>query len=331
MLHGLARAAFAVMILAMPAAVMAADNVTMRISHQVPQAHHLTRMLEGFAADVKTRSNGEVTIQLFGSDQLFKAAENHPAVARGAIEAALSVNQQWGNTIPEMNVVVIPYLFVDLERIKKFPGSDAQKLLDAKLEQRGVKNIAWFYITRQAIFTSRKAPLTSLADFKSVKIRGFNALADNALTAIGAAPSALPGPEVYNALQTGVLDAGLTDVSAANSRRYYEVQKFGTVAPYISVYFHLYVNPGWWAKLSPAQRGAIEAAARKAEQDAVAITEKEADDAIRQLRERGMTLHMQTPAEIEVWKTAMQKPVMDAFLKASPEDGRKLIDLMNRL
>jgi C4-dicarboxylate-binding protein DctP len=317
--------------LAAAAGTAAAQNVTMRISHQVPPAHHLTRMLDGFAADVKARSNGQVEIQVFGSESAFKAAENHPAVARGSIEAALSVNQQWGNTIPEMNVVVIPYLFVDLERIRKFPGSDAQKLLDAKLEQRGVKNIAWFYITRQAIFTSQKKPLVALDDFKGVKIRGFNALADNALTAVGAAPLALPGPEVYQALQTGVLDAGLTDVSAAFSRKFYEVQKFGTVAPYISVYFHLYVNPGWWNKLTPAQRAAIEGAARKAEQDAIAITEKEAEDSIRQLRERGMTLHLQTSAESEVWKAAMQKPVMDAFVKASPEDGRKLVDLMGRM
>ena len=307
-----------------------AQNVTMRVSHQVPPAHHLSKMLELFAAEAKKNSNGAVDVQIFGAEQAFKAAENHPAVARGSIEAALSVNQQWGNTIPEMNAPIIPYLFVDLEQIKKFPGSPAAKLLEAKLEQRGVHNIAWFYITRQAIFTSQKKPIVALDDFKGIKIRGFNALADHALTAVGASPSALAGPEVYQALQTGVLDAGLTDISAAYSRKYYEVQKYGTVAPYISVYFHMYVNPTWWKNLSDANRRAIEAAAKTAEQAAIGITEETAAAAVKDLQAKGMTLHIQPPAEQEVWKAAMQKPVLDAFVKASP-DGQKLIDLMKKL
>jgi tripartite ATP-independent transporter DctP family solute receptor len=308
-----------------------AQNVTMRISHQVPTAHHLHKMLEGFAADVAKNSNGSVTVQLFPAEQLHKATENHPAVARGAVEAALSVNQQWGNTIPEMNVVVIPYFFSELERIKKFPGSDMAKMLEAKLEQKGVKNLAWFYITRQAIFTSGKKPLLQADDFKGIKIRGFNALADTSLVALGASPSAMPGSEVYNALQTGVLDAGVTDISAAYSRRYYEVQKFGTVTPAFTVFFHLYVNPQWWNKLTAAQRQALEAAAKKAEQDAIGITEKTAEDAVKQLQEKGMTLKVHNDQEVAAWKAFLQKPVMDAFIKASPQDGPKIIDLANKL
>ncbi|MBM3536993.1 MAG: C4-dicarboxylate ABC transporter [Alphaproteobacteria bacterium] len=306
-----------------------AQNVTMRVSHQVPTAHHLHKMLEGFAADVQQRSNGSVTVQLFPAEQLHKAGENHPAVARGAVEAALSVNFQWGNTIPEMSVVVIPYFFNDLERIKKFPTSEAAALLGKKLEEKGVRNLAWFYITRQAIFTSGKKPILALDDFKGLKIRGFGKPADFALEALGASTSAMPGPEVYNALQSGVLDAGLTDVSAAVSRRFYEVQKFATVTPALTVYFHLYVNPAWWGRLTPAQRTALEAAARKAEQDAVGITEDTAGKAVDELRAKGMQVKVHSPAEADAWKAAMQRPVMDVVLKAP--DGPKLVELMNKL
>ena len=124
-------------------------------------------------------------------------------------------------------------------------------------------SVGWFYITRESIFTSSKKPIVTLDDFKGVKIRGLNSLTDHALTAVGAAPSAMPGSEVYQALQSGVLDAGLTDLSAAYSRKYYEIQKFGTVAPYFTIFFHLYVNPQWWAKLTPAQRQAIERRLRR--------------------------------------------------------------------
>src|SRR5947207_12477890 len=185
----------------------------------------------------------------------------------------MSVNFQWGTTIPEMSATLIPYFLTDVEKIKRFPPAEARKFLDQKLEQRGVHSVAWLYITRESIFTSGKKPLIALDDFKGVKIRGLNSPTDNALTAVGAAPSAMPGSEVYQALQSGVLDAGLTDLSAAYSRKYYEVQKYGTVTPFFTIFFHMYVNPAWWEQLKPEYREAIEAAAAKAEQQAIPITE----------------------------------------------------------
>jgi C4-dicarboxylate-binding protein DctP len=229
-----------------------------------------------------------------------------------------------------MSVTSIPYLFTDLEKIKKFPGSEANKLLDAKLQAKGVHNLAWFYTTRVSIITSGKKPIVALGDFQGIKIRGLNKLVDNGLTAVGAAPSALPGDEVYNALQTGVLDAGLTDISAAYSRKYFEVQKYGTVTPFFTVYFHLYVNPKWWNDLPQKYKDAISAAAKKAEADSIALTEKTAADAVDQLKGKGMTLHMQTSAETQEWKSKMQPPVMDAFKKSAP-DADKIIDAINKL
>ena len=311
--------------------VAPAQPVVMRISHQVPPAHHMTKLLEGFAADVKSRTQGGVEVQLFGSEQLAKAAENFPQVARGTIEAAMSVNFQWGTTIPEMSATLIPYAMGDLERIKRFPTSEARKFLDGKLAQRGVHSVAWLYITRQTIVTSGKKPIVAPGDFKGVKIRGLNSMTDQGLAAAGAAPSAMPGSEVYQALQSGVLDAGLTDVSAAYSRKYYEVQKFGTVGPVFTIYFHMYANPAWWAKLKPEHRQAIEAAASKVEAEAIGVTEATADAAIRDLQGKGMTIHLQTPQEQAAWRAVMEKPVRDAFLQTAPEGGPKIIELLGRI
>lgn len=311
--------------------VAVAQPVVMRISHQVPPAHHLTRILQDFAADVKARTKGQVDVQLFGSNQLAKAAENYPQVAKGNIEAAASVNFQWGTTIPEMSVTLMPYEMGSLEKIKRFPHSDLRKLLDRKLEEHGVHSLMWLYITRETIVTSEKKPIVHVDDFKGVKIRGLNSLTDHGLIALGAAPSAMAGSEVYQALQAGVLDAGLTDLSAAYSRKYYEIQKYGTVGPLFTIYFHVYVNPAWWQKLSPANRQAIEAAAAKAEQDAIGITEQTAGAAIGELKGKGMVIHVQTPAEEAAWKKVMEPPVIEAFLKSAPKDGKQAIDLLHKL
>jgi len=321
---------FAVLSIVLCFVTGAQAQTVMRISHQLPPAHHIAKLLEQWAADAKARSGGKLDIQILGADQAFKPDQNYPAVARGQVEAAMSVNFQWGNTIPEMNVVTIPYLFTDLEKVKKFPTSEVAKALDAKLAAKGVKNLAWFFTTRVSIFTSSAKPIVTLADFKGLKIRGLNKLVDNALVAAGASPSAIPGSEVMQALQTRVLDAGLTDVSAAYSRKYYEIQKYGTISPFFTVYFHLYCNPDWFNKLSPELQKAIEGASQKAEMDSIPLTEATAADATKQLGVKGMVLHMQTAAEAKDWEKVMQPPVLDAFKKAAP-DGAKLIDLASKM
>ena len=318
-------------LLAAPATLRTARaqaQVTMRLSHQFPPSHHNARVMASFAEDVASRSGGQVQVQVFPAEQLARAGENFPGVARGAFEAAAAVNFQWGTTLPEMNAMTIPYYFTDIARIRRFPGSEAAKFLETALERRAVRNLMWLYTTRMSIFTSGRRPIVNLEDFRGLKIRGLNALTDNALTAVGAAPSAMPGPEVPQALQSGVLDAGLTDLSAAVSRRFYEFQRFGTVTPYFSVISHVYVNPRWWGGLSAAHRGFIEAAARKAEQDQMQVTEETAAAATGELRARGMTIHEQTPTELATWRAAMQQPVVDAFLRMAPEGGNRVLELL---
>jgi TRAP-type C4-dicarboxylate transport system substrate-binding protein len=313
---------------AAPRLASAQAQVTMRLSHQFPPAHHNARVIAAFAEDVAARSGGQVQVQVFPAEQLARAGENFPGVARGAFEAAAAVNFQWGTTIPEMNAMTIPYLFTDLPRIRRFAGSEAARFLEGLLERRAVKNLMWLYTTRMSIFTSNRRPIVNLEDFRGLKIRGLNPLTDHALTAIGAAPSAMPGPEVPQALQSGVLDAGLTDVSAAVSRRFYEIQRFGTVAPYFSVISHVYVNPRWYNGLSAAHRGFLDAAARKAEQDQIQVTEDTASAAVGELRAKGMTIHEQTAAESAAWRAAMQQPVIDAYTRIAPEGGPRSIELL---
>ncbi|HRQ56630.1 MAG TPA: TRAP transporter substrate-binding protein DctP [Azoarcus taiwanensis] len=307
-----------------------AADFTMRLSHQLPPTHHIAQTLDRFAEDVARETGNRVEVQIFGAEQAFRAAQNHAAVARGQVEAAVVTNFQWGGTLPEMNVMTLPYFMTDLDRLQRFPGSEAARMLEAKLLEKGVRNIAWLYTTRQSIFTSNAKPLVQTSDFAGMKIRGLSRLVDEAFVAVNAAPATMPGSEVYQALQTGVIDAGLTDVSAGYSRRFYEVQKYGTVTPFFAVYFHLFVTPTWWDRLPDDVRAGIERAAAKAEQDVIAVTEATAEQAITQLQEKGMVLHLQTAEEAEVWKAAMQPPVLEAF-RALGDDAAKLVELIENL
>ena len=320
----------AAMALAIGSSAVAAD-FTMRISHQFPPTHHTALNLDQFAKEVKAMTKGRVEVQNFGAAQLFKPNQNHPAVASGKIEAAAILSFQWGGTIPEMSVTIIPYLMTSVAKQKAFIKSDAAKLLDAKMADKGVTNIAWLVDTNDGIFTSNGMALMVPGDYAGMKIRGLNKLFDEGLVAMGAAPSAMPGTEVYQALQTGVIDAGFTGVEAANSRKFYEVQKFGVASNIILAFDNLVVNPAWWKGLPADVRSAIQAAADKAVARSIRKSDGIPPENIKVLNEKGMKAVALTKAQEKVMADAMQPAVKKEFLRATAPDGVKLLEALDKL
>lgn len=303
----------------------------MRVSHQLPPNHHLHAVLEDWAKDIEIRTKGTIDVQTFGSSQLFKPAENFPAVAKGDAECAFSVNFQWGRTVPEMNATLRPFAVTDVGTMRRWAGSGPARQLEDLLEKKGVRNVTWLFITNTAAFTSKGRFLKAPGDFKGVKIRGLNPLVDSGLVAMKAAPSSMAGGEVYQALQTGVLDAGLTDVSAVYSRKYYEVQDHAVVVPLFSVFLHGYCNPRWLDRLDASQREAIRAAGAGAAEASIIKALAEAAAAPGQLRDKGMKVHVSTQQEIDAFKAVMLPAFDAAFDKAAPGTGAALLESIRRL
>lgn len=308
-----------------------AAEFTMRISHQMPPSHHTAVNLEQFAKEVRTATKDRVDVQIFGAAQLFKPNQNHAAVAGGKIEAAAILNFQWGGTIPEMGVTVIPYLMTSVAKQKAFIRSDAAKLLDAKMEAKGVKNIAWIVDANDGMFTSSKGLLVKPSDFKGLKIRGLNKVFDEGLRAMGSAPSAMPGSEVYQALQTGVLDAGLTGVQAAYARKFYEVQKFGVASNILLAFNNLVVNPAWWNSLPADIRSTIQKAADAAVQRSIPTADGIPAADIKALTDKGMQAVVLTPAQEKAMVDAMQPAAKKEFMSATGPDGIKLLQIISGL
>jgi len=309
----------------------ATAETVMRVSHQLPPKHHIAKKIDAWAADIEKRTGGSIDVQVFGANQAFGAKENYPAVAKGDIEAAFSVNFQWGKTVPEMNVTLKPYSVTDIDVLRKWPGSAPANHLDGLLLKKGVRNVVWLFTTNMSAYTSKGGPLIKPEDFKGVKIRGLNPLVDAGLAALGAAPSAMSGSKVYNALQTGVIDAGLTDIAAAYSRKYFEVQDHVTASPLFSVFFHGYVNPKWYNGLTDAEKKAIADASTQAAKDALDATEEAAAAAPDQLREKGMKVHIHTAEEIAAMKAVMDPAFTKAFDEATKGEGQKLLDMISKM
>ncbi|MBD8893587.1 TRAP transporter substrate-binding protein DctP [Roseibium litorale] len=319
------------LVLSASTATIASAATEMRCSHQLPPAHHIAKVVDRWAAEVEKLSDGEIDVQVFGADSLVKANDNIISVAKGDIECAFSLNFQWGKTLPLMNVTLGPYTMSSIDAWKKWPTSDAAKLLEEKLEDKGVHNIVWMFQTNTSVFTTKGRFLKAPADFQGIKMRGLNKAFDSGLTAMGASTVAMPGSEVYQALATGTIDAAVTDVAAGYSRKYYEVQDHFTVVPVLAAYLHGYVNPSWYAGLSGKSKAAIEQAGIEAAGWALEASQEAAAAAPKQLEEKGVQVYIATDEENAALKAVM-KPAFDAeFAKETGEDGAKLLELIEKL
>jgi len=123
----------------------------------------------------------------------------------------------------------------------------------------------------------------------------------------------------------------MTDIAAAYSRKYFEVQDHVTVVPLFSVFFHGYLNPAWYDGLTDSQKEAISEAGAKAAEMAVAASEEASASAPQQLAENGMTVHVQTPEEAAAWKELMVPAYDKAFGDATGDDGVKLLELISQI
>lgn len=307
-----------------------AEATEIRCSHQMPPKHHIAQVIDRWAEEVETLSGGSIDMQIFGANSLVGAKENIIATAKGDIECAFSIGPQWGKTLPVMNVTLAPFAFSDIEIWKDWPESEAAAFLEGKLRDKGVQNLVWLFTTNTSVFSSNGSFLLRPEDFQGVKVRGLIPAFNASLEALGAAPVSMSGSKVYEALSTGVIDAGLTDIAAAVSRKYYEVQDHFTVLPAISVYFHGYMNPRFYDGLSDDQKAALSEAGAKAANWAIEASQAAAKVAPEQLRDKGASVHVATNEEVAALE-AIMRPAFDQAFGADDPDSQAMVDLVKDL
>lgn len=307
-----------------------AADYTMRISHQFPPSHPTAIIMEEFAKDVDEATDGQVDVKIYGSAQLFKPNQHHAAVAGGEIESAIILSIQWGGSLPEMAATQLPFLMSSIDGQEKFTTSEAAEALNDLMLAKGVKNIAWILDAPDQIFTSANHPLDSPSQFEGIKIRGYNKLFDSGLVEMGASPVSMAGSEVYQALQTGIVDAAVTAPKAAYTRKYPEVQKYGVIIPIFPVFDNLTVNPTWWDGLPGDIQQAITAAADKAVAASFEEFRVSGPQDVKNLEEEGMEITVITDeGTLKEFQELMYPPIEEAFLSSVGEtSGEKLIQLM---
>jgi C4-dicarboxylate-binding protein DctP len=261
---------------------------------------------ERFKKLAEERSKGRVKVDVFPNSALFKDKEELEALQMGSVQMlAPSISKFGPFGVKEFEVFDLPFVTPDIASFQRVTNSDFGKAMMQKLDARGVKGLAYWDAGFRII--SANKPLHKLADFKGLKIRiGSSKVIEAQTRAIGAIAQTLAFSEVYQALQTGVVDGAETVMSNVLTQKFYEVQKHITTLHHTHQAYAIIVNKKFWEGLPKDIRDILDGAVADATTYANSLALAEETDAVDKIKATGKTvIYEPTAAERAEIKQAM--------------------------
>jgi C4-dicarboxylate-binding protein DctP len=207
--------------------------------------------------------------------------------------------------VREFEVFDLPYIFDNYEELHKVTGGPAGAALFKKLESKGISGLA-YWDNGFKIFSANK-PLKGPGDLKGMKLRIQSSKVLEAQTrALGALPQTMAFSEVYQALQTGVVDGTENPPSNMYTQKMHEVQKHAIVTDHGYLGYAVIVNKKFWDGLPADVRRELEAAMKEATEFANHIAKQENEQALEKIKASGKTaVYVPNAAERAAWKKAL--------------------------
>ena len=242
----------------------AAAQTVLKFSHTDQPGGLRQKAAEMFGERVAQYTQGRYKVQVFPAAQLANDPKAVEQLQLGGIDFTVTGTGTYATHIPTLNLMLMPYLVESYEQGWKL--YDDSKWLKAQLDQGPQKGFR-FLSTFEAGFRcmTTKDPLNTPADAKGRKLRTYpNEMQRWLLEAMGFSVQIMPLPEVYLAIQQGVVQGQENPVDTIHANKFYEVAPHVTLTNHVYSPIPLTVSEKTWQRLSPADRDAITRAAREA-------------------------------------------------------------------
>jgi C4-dicarboxylate-binding protein DctP len=322
-MRSMAMAAAAALVLALNPPAHAQNPIVIKFSHVVAQDTPKGNAATRFKELAEKYTNGKVRIEVYPNSALYKDKEEVEALQLGAVQMLAPSLAKFGPLgVREFEVFDLPYLFPNKEALRKVTeGPLGRKLLE-KLEPKGIKGLAYWDNGFKIMSANR--PLHMPADFRGLKMRiQSSKVLEAQMRTLGAIPQVMAFSEVYQGLQTGVVDGTENPPSNMYTQKMYEVQKHATISNHGYLGYAVIVNKKFWDGLPADIRATLEKAMAEATVYGNEIAQKENDDAIAEMKKSGKTaFHEQTADERAAWIRALE-PV---HREMAPRLGKGLIE-----
>lgn len=290
-----------------------------KLPMETPPGHIKTRSAIAFKNTLEKISGGKYKVSLFPSAQLMMGKDEVPAVARGQVQMAIPTIGYVSTLDPAFKLLEVPMLFNSYGEMENVLNGPVGKELLGRLKKKRVMGGGFWYDGFVALWT--QSPVRTLEDLKNRKIRVFpSEVLASSTKALGAAPTAIPGPEVFLALKQGVADGAWTTPPYGNRIKLYEVLKSVTKVNLFPFGYVVVVNPAWYKKQGPAGQKMIQTALAAGKAYNLREITNSIDEAYRNVAANGMQVIGFSKKERARWVKAL-KPLYDGL---DPEVKRLL-------
>src|SRR5436190_15568935 len=301
---------------------VAQQPIVVKFSHVVAVDTPKGKGAEQFKKLAEERTKGRVKVEVYPNSSLFKDGEEMEALQLGSVQLLAPSLAKFGPLgVREFEIFDLPFIFDNYTELHKVTDGPVGLGLLKKLDAKGVVGLAYWDNGFKVM--SANKPLRSPADYKGLKMRiqASKVLGDQ-MKALGAIPQVMAFSEVYQALQTGVVDGTENPPSNFYTQKMQEVQKYLALTDHGYLGYAVIANKKFWDGLPTDVRTTLEGAMKDATKFANDIAQKENDDALAAVKASGKTeILTLTPDQ----KAAMKKALVGVHKENESRVGKDTI------
>ncbi|MET1413470.1 TRAP transporter substrate-binding protein DctP [Roseibium sp. HPY-6] len=315
----------AVAALAIMSSATLVQATELRLSHQWSNKD-VRHQVAQIVADEVAAADVDLEIKIFGSKSLFKPREQYKPLSRGQLDMTVFPLSYAGGQQPAYNLTLMPGLVKNHDHAARLSDSPFMDALEAKMADDDVMVLVHGYLAGG--FAGTDKCITSPDDVKGLQTRAAGKSFEQMLAGAGASIASMASSEIYNAMQTGVLQAANTSSSSFVSYRIYEQVKCYTPAGEVALWFMyqpLLMNKSTFEGLNEAQQKALLAGAEKAEAFYLAEAKKQDAASVQVFEEAGVEIAEMSPEDFDAWRKLAMETSYQKFVEEVP-DGQDLLD-----
>ncbi len=302
----------------------AQKKTVLKISNGINELHPSYLASVKFGELLDERLPGRFEVQVYANAQLGDDVRATEAVRMGSLEMVVPSASPLVGLVPEFMVLDLPFLFPNAEAADKVLDGAPGDYLAAKLEEKGLKILA-YYENGFRELTNSKREVRTPADLNGLKVRTMeNPIHLAAWKALGANPTPMPFSEVFTAMQQHTIDGQENPIPTIYLSKFFEVQGYTTLTGHVYGPHIMLMNKDLFYSFTPEEQKIILESAHDSALYQRDLNRTMASDYIGELRKEGMTVTELTPAELKAFQDAVQ-PIYTQFEDKIGKDIIKMV------
>ncbi len=303
-----------------------ANAEELRLSHQWSNKDIRHKVAEVMADEVAA-ADVDLEIKIFGSKSLFNPREQYKPLSRGQLDMTVLPLSYAGGQQPAYNLTLMPGLVKNHDHAARLTNSPFMDALEVKMAEDDVMVLVHGYLAGG--FAGKDKCITSPADVQGLQTRAAGKSFEQMLAGAGASIASMASSEIYNAIQTGVLQAANTSSSSFVSYRIYEQVSCYTPAGDVALWFMyqpLLMNKSKFDGLNEKQQATLLSAAEKAQAYYLEEAKKQDAASAEVFRKAGVEIAEMSAEDFDAWRALATETSYAKFVE-EVKDGQALLDM----